>query len=168
MRTVDYIELRAKALVSELSQAWDFEKRRELREVLNDLENAEESPSNAIPFGQLELVESDLETKQTCTKLPRKPRGYREGYINNVLDYIEERVLELAHYIIDTNSTVRAAAKKFRVSKSTVHKDVTERLLEINPGLAADVKAVLENNKAERHLRGGMATREKYQHAKEK
>ena len=75
-------------------------------------------------------------------------------------DYIEERVLELARYIIDTNSTVRAAARKFRVSKSTVHKDVTERLLEINPGLAADVKAVLENNKAERHLRGGMATRE--------
>ena len=83
-------------------------------------------------------------------------------------DYIEERVLELAHYIIDTGSTVRAAAKKFRVSKSTVHKDITERLLEINPGLASEVKDVLENNKAERHLRGGMATREKYQHAKEK
>ena len=83
-------------------------------------------------------------------------------------DYIEERVLELAHYIISTNSTVRAAARKFRVSKSTVRKDVTERLLEINPGLAAEVKDVLENNKAERHLRGGMATKEKYQHAKEK
>lgn len=83
-------------------------------------------------------------------------------------DYIEERVLELAHYIINTGSTVRAAAKKFRVSKSTVHKDITERLLEINPGLASEVKDVLENNKAERHLRGGMATREKYQHAKEK
>ena len=83
-------------------------------------------------------------------------------------DYIEERVLELAQYIIDTKSTVRAAAKKFRVSKSTVHKDVTERLLEINPGLASEVKDVLENNKAERHLRGGMATKEKYQHAKEK
>ena len=83
-------------------------------------------------------------------------------------DYIEERVLELAHYIVSTNSTVRAAAKKFRVSKSTVHKDVTERLLEVNPGLAAEVKDVLESNKAERHLRGGMATREKYQHAKEK
>ncbi|MCI8608855.1 MAG: sporulation transcriptional regulator SpoIIID [Firmicutes bacterium] len=82
-------------------------------------------------------------------------------------DYIEERVLELAHYIISTNSTVRQAAKKFRVSKSTVHKDVTERLLELNPGLAAEVKDVLESNKAERHLRGGMATKEKYQHAKE-
>ena len=69
-------------------------------------------------------------------------------------DYIEERVLELAHYIINTNSTV--------------HKDVTERLLEINPGLASEVKEVLENNKAERHLRGGMATREKYKSAKEK
>lgn len=83
-------------------------------------------------------------------------------------DYIEERVLELAHYIINTNSTVRAAARKFRVSKSTVHKDVTERLLELNPALAAEVKNVLESNKAERHLRGGMATKEKYQHAKEK
>ena len=83
-------------------------------------------------------------------------------------DYIEERVLELAHYIVGANSTVRAAAKKFRVSKSTVHKDVTERLLEINPGLAAEVKDVLENNKAERHLRGGMATREEYQHARDK
>ena len=83
-------------------------------------------------------------------------------------DYIEERVLELAHYIISTNSTVRAAAKKFRVSKSTVHKDVTERLQELNPGLAVEVKDVLESNKAERHLRGGMATKEKYMHAKEK
>ncbi len=83
-------------------------------------------------------------------------------------DYIEERVLELARYIIDTKSTVRCAANKFRVSKSTVHKDVTERLLEINPGLAQEVKEVLENNKAERHLRGGMATREKYKSAHEK
>lgn len=82
-------------------------------------------------------------------------------------DYIEERVLELAQYIIDTNATVRCVAKKYRVSKSTVHKDVTERLLELNPALAAEVKLVLENNKAERHLRGGMATREKYQHCHE-
>lgn len=77
-------------------------------------------------------------------------------------DYIEERVLELAKYIIETNATVRAAAKKFRVSKSTVHKDITERLLEINPGLAHEVKAVLDNNKAERHIRGGLATQMKY------
>ena len=83
-------------------------------------------------------------------------------------DYIEERALELAQYIIDTNATVRATAKKFRVSKSTVHKDITERLQEINPGLAAEVKAVLDSNKAERHIRGGLATREKYLHIKEK
>lgn len=83
-------------------------------------------------------------------------------------DYIEERALELAQYIIDTNATVRATAKKFRVSKSTVHKDITERLHEINPGLAAEVKAVLDSNKAERHIRGGMATKEKYLHKTEK
>ena len=78
-------------------------------------------------------------------------------------DYIEERVLELARYIIETQATVRSAAQKFRVSKSTVHKDITERLLEINPALAADVKLILENNKAERHIRGGNATKKKYQ-----
>ena len=77
-------------------------------------------------------------------------------------DYIEERVLELANYILETGSTVRAAAVKFRISKSTVHKDITERLHEINPGLAAQVKTVLDNNKAERHIRGGLATRRKY------
>lgn len=85
----------------------------------------------------------------------------------NMKDYIEERVLELAGYILETGATVRQAARKFRVSKSTVHKDITERLLEINPGLAAQVKAVLDNNKAERHIRGGLATKEKYQHAEE-
>ena len=78
-------------------------------------------------------------------------------------DYIEERVLELARYIIETQATVRSAAQKFRVSKSTVHKDITERLLEINPALAADVKLILENNKAERHIRGGNDTKKKYQ-----
>lgn len=79
-------------------------------------------------------------------------------------DYIEERVLELAKYILDTKATVRAAALKFRVSKSTVHKDITERLMELNPALAHQVKAVLEGNKAERHIRGGLATKEKYLH----
>ena len=78
-------------------------------------------------------------------------------------DYIEERVLELARYIIETQAPVRSAAQKFRVSKSTVHKDITERLLEINPTLAAEVKTILENNKAERHIRGGNATKMKYQ-----
>ncbi|MEG0923854.1 MAG: sporulation transcriptional regulator SpoIIID [Anaerovoracaceae bacterium] len=77
-------------------------------------------------------------------------------------DYIEERVLELANYIIETNSTVRATAKEFRVSKSTVHKDVTQRLQELNPALATKVKLILDTNKAERHIRGGLATKEKY------
>jgi len=91
------------------------------------------------------------------------PINDRGGEVFNMKDYIEERVLELARYILDTNSTVRATAKKFRVSKSTVHKDITERLHEINPGLAAEVKTVLDANKAERHIRGGLATKEKYQ-----
>lgn len=81
-------------------------------------------------------------------------------------DYIEERVLELAGYIIETGSTVRVAAKKFKISKSTVHKDITERLKEINPALASEVKAVLDNNKAERHIRGGLATKHKYEEQK--
>ena len=76
--------------------------------------------------------------------------------------YIEERAVELARYIIDTKDTVRGAARKFGISKSTVHKDITERLCEINPALAKDVHCVLNQNKAERHIRGGLATREKY------
>lgn len=77
-------------------------------------------------------------------------------------DYIEERVLELANYILENKTTVRHAAKKYNVSKSTVHKDITERLSDLNPPLAVKVHAVLDKNKAERHIRGGMATREKY------
>lgn len=77
-------------------------------------------------------------------------------------EYIEERVLELAKYITDNNSTVRSTARVFNVSKSTVHKDITERLMHINPGLARSVHKILEENKAERHIRGGMATKEKY------
>ena len=77
-------------------------------------------------------------------------------------DYIEERAIALAHHIIENKSTVRSTAKKFHISKSTVHKDVTERLIKINPQLASAVHSVLEENKAERHIRGGMATREKY------
>ena len=79
--------------------------------------------------------------------------------------YIEERVLEIAQYIIDNNATVRQAAKHYGISKSTVHKDVTERLVKINPFLAARIRVVLDVNKAERHIRGGLATREKYLHA---
>ena len=78
--------------------------------------------------------------------------------------YIEERALEAAQYIIDENATVRQTAKKFGVSKSTVHKDITERLIQINPSLAARARVVLDINKSERHIRGGMATKEKYLH----
>lgn len=76
--------------------------------------------------------------------------------------YIEERAVEIAKYITGNNTTVRQTAKKFGVSKSTVHKDVSERLQYINPVLASEVRKVLEVNKAERHIRGGMATKEKY------
>ena len=75
---------------------------------------------------------------------------------------IDERAIELAHYIIDSKDTVRGAAKKFGISKSTVHKDVSERLKKINPSLATQVRIILDENKAERHIRGGMATKLKY------
>lgn len=78
--------------------------------------------------------------------------------------YIEERAVDIANYIIDYNATVRQTAKKFGISKSTVHKDVTERLLQINPALASQARKVLDVNKSERHIRGGMATKEKYMH----
>ena len=83
-------------------------------------------------------------------------------------DYIEERAVEIAAYIIDNNATVRQTAKQFGVSKSTIHKDVTERLQRINPALAAQARKVLDVNKSERHIRGGLATREKYLHMEHK
>jgi putative DeoR family transcriptional regulator (stage III sporulation protein D) len=76
--------------------------------------------------------------------------------------YIEERAVDIANYIIEENATVRQTAKKFGISKSTVHKDVTERLTQINPSLAQSARKVLDFNKKERHIRGGLATREKY------
>ena len=82
-------------------------------------------------------------------------------------EYIEERAIEIANYIIEEKATVRQTAKKFGISKSTVHKDVTERLLLINPSLAREARKVLGMNKSERHIRGGLATREKYLHQHE-
>lgn len=79
---------------------------------------------------------------------------------------IEERCVEIAHYIIDSKDTVRGAAAKFGISKSTVHKDVSERLKKINSSLAKEVRRILDENKAERHIRGGMATKLKYSHLK--
>ena len=82
-------------------------------------------------------------------------------------DYIEERALKIASYIIENQATVRQTARQFGVSKSTIHKDVTDRLSQINPQLAKEARKVLDFNKQERHIRGGLATREKYLHLHE-
>lgn len=78
-------------------------------------------------------------------------------------DYMEDRVIAFSRYIIENSSTVRETAKHFFISKSTVHKDVTERLKHIDPDLYEQVRAVLNVNKAERHIRGGLATKKKYE-----
>ncbi len=75
---------------------------------------------------------------------------------------IEERARDLAAFILENKATVRAAAAKFGISKSTVHKDLTERLRRVDPGLYAQVRQLLDWNKAQRHIRGGLATRRKY------
>lgn len=75
---------------------------------------------------------------------------------------VEQRAIELAEYIIENKTTVRAAAKRFGVSKSTVHMDVSERLKKLNPLLYNEVREILEINKAERHIRGGQATKQKF------
>ena len=82
-------------------------------------------------------------------------------------DYIENRTIEFAKYIIKNNATVRKTAKHFKISKSTVHKDISERLQKVNPTLASEARKILDQNKAERHIRGGMATKLKYSHIKE-
>ncbi len=81
-------------------------------------------------------------------------------------DTIEERACQLAVYIISTGATVRTAAKQFGISKSTVHKDLSERLPGYNRNLYTQVRKILDENKAQRHIRGGMATREKYRKGK--
>jgi len=77
-------------------------------------------------------------------------------------EYIERRVYKICDHLLETGCTVRSAAEFFRVSKSTVHKDLTERITELNPEIARQVKEVLEYNLSERHIRGGEATRKKY------
>ena len=79
-------------------------------------------------------------------------------------DVLHDRVIAVAKYIVEHGATVRQTAREFGISKSTVHKDVAERLLKINPSLAEEARKVLDVNKQERHLRGGMATKEKYAH----
>ncbi len=83
-------------------------------------------------------------------------------------DYIQKRVMDISNYILESQATVRQTATIFGVSKSTVHKDLTERLPVINEIVAKQVRDILENNKAERHLRGGEATRKKYKQEKGK
>ena len=75
---------------------------------------------------------------------------------------LEKRACDLAVYILETNATVRTAARHFGISKSTVHKDLTQRLRQYNPALYAQVRRILDENKAQRHIRGGLATRKKY------
>ncbi len=84
------------------------------------------------------------------------------GRASGVHDYIKERTIKIGKYIVETRKTVRVIAKEFGVSKSTVHKDLTERLPEINPELAVEVKEILDYHKSIRHLRGGEATKMKY------
>ena len=79
-----------------------------------------------------------------------------------MIDNVEKRCIELGEYIIETKATVRQAAEVFGISKSTVHIDVTKRLSQISPSLAKEVNCVLQENKAQRHIRGGKATKEKY------
>lgn len=79
-------------------------------------------------------------------------------------DYIEERAIEVGLFVVEHGATVRQTAQHFGISKSTVHKDITARLVSIRPELASRAKAVLQINKAERHIRGGLATKEKYKH----
>lgn len=92
-------------------------------------------------------------------------REQRQGGLS-LKEYIEERVFEIANYILENNCTVRTAAKKFEVSKSTVHKDMVERLPALSAGLAEEVRLILNENKAERHIRGGLATKAKYEKKK--
>lgn len=87
------------------------------------------------------------------------------GYVKGdfcLKTYIEQRAVEVGHYIINSHATVRQTAAKFGISKSTVHKDLTERLIRINPALAKQARHILDINKSERHIRGGLATRNKY------
>ena len=84
-----------------------------------------------------------------------------------MIDTIKDRACKLAVYIIETGATVRTAAKHFGISKSTVHKDLSQRLLKYNHTLYKQVRCVLDSNKAQRHIRGGIVTREKYQRKRE-
>ncbi|MDE7211309.1 MAG: sporulation transcriptional regulator SpoIIID [Lachnospiraceae bacterium] len=92
-----------------------------------------------------------------------QPKHCTAGYLSSAKhQQIEERAITVAEYIVEKNATVRQAAKAFGISKSTVHKDITDRLGAVNPALAEQAREVLNRNKSERHIRGGMATKKMY------
>ena len=91
-------------------------------------------------------------------------KKYEKYHLGSLSECLEERAVLLAQYMIEHKATVRQTASVFGVSKSTVHKDVTERLAQVNPALAKQARKVLDVNKSERHIRGGLATKEKYLH----
>ena len=90
-------------------------------------------------------------------------RLYKRVKGHNVREYIEKRTLDMAKFVVENKSTVRGAAQYFGVSKSTAHQDLSIRICMINPQVAAKVRKILDQNKAERHIRGGMATKTKYE-----
>ena len=93
----------------------------------------------------------------------RQQHTIAAGYLTSAKHrQIEERAAMVAQYIVENNATVRQAAKQFGISKSTVHKDITDRLVPVNPVLAEQTRQVLNQNKSERHIRGGMATKKMY------
>lgn len=106
--------------------------------------------------------------RYTLIYMEQKQRGPAAQGVMCVRTNLDERACDLAVYILENKATVRAAAKQFGVSKSTVHKDLTERLPRCHPGLYGQVRLLLDLNKAERHIRGGLATREKYSRRAEK
>lgn len=119
-------------------------------------------------FGEFDRIYPGFPAPR-CAHIPLPRRiGWNQleaGSVVALKGNIEERAVTLAQYIIENRATVRAAAKQFGVSKSTVHKDLSERLPKFNRTLYLQVKAVLEVNKAQRHIRGGVATRKKYKGA---
>ena len=120
---------------------------------------------------QLRIIDNFAWHCQSASYPAQPPHIHNQAKGRGVLGlktYIEERAVEVAKFMIHTNATVRETAKKFGISKSTVHKDITARVERIDPELAKSVRQVLEVNKAERHIRGGLATREKYLHNRTK
>ena len=142
--------------------------------MIDSFEKKRDAPFSNVenPFSKIIWYHSlykPIPEKQTifpmkciCITIIEQPEG------NCVKTMVEARAIELGEYIVQSGATVRNAAKKFGISKSTVHKDVSDRLKYIDPQLHRQVKAVLDTNTAQRHIRGGMATKQKYSEARRK